>query len=157
MTNGNILDLLFVVDKGVVGDFVVFRAGSQVNANRAVGKVVMADDVKQRVVDKQPLAFTARNMDAVAYTSLNVGGMIVFDGRIGDVVEQYAVVVVVVGMVVKYRQLAALHKCVAGSGAHRAVVGDAVAVGEHVVNTVAHIAQAVVIDQAVVTGFDIDT
>ena len=95
-------------------------------------------------------------MDAVTHASLHVGNEIVADGGVGHVVHQDAVVVIVVGVVVEHGQLAALHQGVSGTGAPGFVVGDFVAVGKHVMDAVAHVAQAVAIDDVVVGCIDVD-
>ena len=153
---GDVLDLLAVAYEGVAGDAIVLRAGGEVDAQGAVGEAVAFDAVEQRVVDEQRLALGAGNHRVAGAAAAHALDTVAGQGRVGDVVHQDAVVLVVDGAVAGHGQLAALHQRVAGAGAPGQVVGHPAVVGEHVVHAVAQVLEAVGFDAAVVGGVDVD-
>src|SRR5690606_23610834 len=154
---GDVLDLLRVADEGVAGNTVVFRAGGQMDTQIAALEVVVLDGVEQRVVDEQRLAFTAADHAvATGIATLDIGDEVVLEGRVGDVVHQDAVVLVVLGAVADHGQFATLHQRVTGTGAAGDVGDHAVLRGGPVVHAVAQVLEQVALDAVAVGVVDVD-
>src|SRR3546814_18508835 len=115
--------------EGGAGDTVVFRAGGQVDTQRGFLEMVVLDGIEQRVVDEQRLALTtADHAVATGIATLHVADEVAGDGRIGDVVHQDAVVLILLGAGPRDDQLAALHQRVTGAGKAGGCVASSVVV-----------------------------
>src|SRR5690554_6843985 len=149
---GHILDLALVVHEGVVKNFVVFRAGGQVNADVAVGKQVAFEGVIQGVIDKHGLAFAPGNHHVTGLPFRHALHHVAPQGGVGDEVHQDSVVLVVFRAVVDNGQALALHQGIAGAGASGKVAFQQVVHGIHVVDAIPQIRHHIVEDFVVIGG-----